>query len=281
MLLIGTARPVPHRDDLLALHRLAGDDGRIQLTGLAEPAVADLVAVLAGGRPDGSLLRLAEGAAGNPLYLTELVAALMRGSNLTLTPAGTAALADGTDLGGQPGSSGPGSIPGSLSAVIADRLGFVTGPVRDVLRAAALLGVDFEISDLAIVLGRGLPELLPAVDEARVAGVLAESGSSLGFRHPMIRAALYEEMPAAVRAAWHRDAARALAAAGTPPERVARQLLCAADGSGPARLWTSGCWTGWSAPPTSCSARRRRRGGTARPGSRQHPVRGRTTTTGW
>ena len=62
--------------------------------------------------------------------------------------------------------------------MIADRLGFVTGPVRDVLRAAALLGVDFEISDLAIVLGRGLPELLPAVDEARAAGVLAESGSS-------------------------------------------------------------------------------------------------------
>ena len=236
LLLIGTARPVPHRDDLLALHRLAGDDGRIQLTGLAEPAVADLVAVLAGGRPDGSLLRLAEGAAGNPLYLTELVAALMRGSNLTLTPAGTAALADGTDLGGRAGQPVPGSIPGSLSAVIADRLGFVTGPVRDVLRAAALLGVDFEISDLAIVLGRGLPDLLPAVDEARVAGVLAESGSSLGFRHPLIRAALYEEMPAAVRAAWHRDAARALAAAGAPPERVARQLLRAADGAGPAEV---------------------------------------------
>ena len=235
LLLIGTARPVPHRDDLLALRRLAGDNGRIQLTGLAEPAVADLVAVLAGGRPDGSLLQLAEGAAGNPLYLTELVAALMRGSNLTLTPAGTAELADGTDLvGAEPGSAIAGSIPGSLSAVIADRLGFVAGPVRDVLRAAALLGVDFEISDLAIVLGRGLPDLLPAVEEARVAGVLAESGGSLGFRHPMIRAALYEEMPAAVRAAWHRDAARALAAAGAAPERVARQLLRAADGPGTA-----------------------------------------------
>jgi DNA-binding CsgD family transcriptional regulator len=118
--------------------------------------------------------------------------------------------------------------------VIADRLGFVPGPVRDVLRGAALLGVDFEISDLAVVLGRGLPDLLPAVEEARVVGVLAESGGSLGFRHPMIRAALYEEMPAAVRAAWHRDAARALAAAGAPPERVARQLLRAADSPGPA-----------------------------------------------
>jgi DNA-binding CsgD family transcriptional regulator len=223
LLLIGTARPVPHRDDLLALRRIVGDDGRIQLTGLAEPAVADLVTLLAGGRPDGSLLHLAEGAAGNPLYLTELVSALLRGSNLTLTPAGTAALV---------GETGP----DSLSAVIADRLGFVTGPVRDVLRAAALLGVDFEISDLAIVLGRSLPDLLPAIDEARVAGVLAESGNSLGFRHPLIRAALYEEMPAAVRAAWHRDAARALAAAGAPPERVARQLLCAADGASPAEV---------------------------------------------
>jgi DNA-binding CsgD family transcriptional regulator len=222
LLLIGTARPVPHREDLLALRRVVGDD-RIQLTGLAEPAVADLVALLAGGKPDGSLLHLAEGAAGNPLYLTELVAALLRGSNLTLTQAGTAALV---------GETGP----DSLSAVIADRLGFVTGPVRDVLRAAALLGVDFEISDLAIVLDRGLPDLLPAVDEARAAGVLVESGNTLGFRHPLIRDALYEEMPAAVRAAWHREAARALAAAGAPPERVARQLLRAVDGSGSAEV---------------------------------------------
>jgi len=254
LLLIGTARPVPHRGDLLALRRLVRDGGRIQLMGLTDPAVADLVALLAGGRPDGDLLRLAEGAAGNPLYLTELVAALMRGSNLTLTPTGTAALVGGAGLTGtethnvviaRDGSPKPpsgavapadGFIPASLSAVIADRLGFVPGPVRDVLRAAALLGVDFEISDLAIVLGRALPDLLPAVDEARVAGVLAESGNSLGFRHPLIRAALYDEMPTAVRAAWHRDAARALADASAPPERVARQLLRAADGSDPTEV---------------------------------------------
>ena len=45
------------------------------------------------------------------------------------------------------------------------------------------------------------------------------------FRHPLIRAALYDEMPAPVRAAWHRDAGRALAEAGAPADRVARQLL--------------------------------------------------------
>ena len=65
-----------------------GDAARLQLTALTEAAVADLVADLAGGQPDGNLLRLADGAAGNPLYVTELVAALARSSSLTITDAG-------------------------------------------------------------------------------------------------------------------------------------------------------------------------------------------------
>jgi len=219
LLLVGMMRPVPQRDDLLALRHMAGFAARLQLTGLAEAAVAELVAALAGGKPDGKLLRLADGAAGNPLYLTELVAALARSSSLTVTSAGAAAL-----------TSGP--APSSLSAAIADRLGFVPGWVREVLRAAALLGVDFAVPDLATVLGRGVADLVPAVHEACAAGVLAESGNGLGFRHPVIRAALYDEIPAPVRAAWHRAAGRALAEAGAPADRVARQLLWAVDGSG-------------------------------------------------
>jgi len=212
LLMVGMMRPVPTRDDLLALRRGADDAARLELTGLTAAAVADLVATLAGGKPGGNLLQLADGAAGNPLYVSELVAALARGSSLSITEAGTAELAGG-------------SAPGSLSAAIADRLGFVAGSVRDVLRAAALLGVDFAVPDLAIVLGRSVPDLIPAVDEARAAGVLVESGQRLGFRHPLLRAALYDEMPVAVRAAWHHDAGRALAEAGAPPDRVARQLL--------------------------------------------------------
>ena len=219
LLLVGMMRPVPQRDDLLALRRAAGDAVRLQLTGLTEAAVAELVATLAGGQPDEELLRLADGAAGNPLYVTELVAALARGSSLTITDAGAAKL-----------TSGP--APSSLSAAIADRLGFVSGSVREVLRAAALLGVDFAVPDLATVLSRGVADLVLAVYEACAAGVLAESGHGLGFRHPLIRAALYDEIPAPVRAAWHRDAARALAEAGAPADRVARQLLSAVGGSG-------------------------------------------------
>src|ERR1700722_11508756 len=129
LLLVGMMRPVPQRDDLLALRRLVGDAARVQLAGLTEAAAADLIAALTGGQPDGSLRRLAEGAAGNPLYITELVAALMRSSTVTITGAGLATLAAG-------------SAPSSLSAAIAERLAFVSSPAREVLRAAALLGVD-------------------------------------------------------------------------------------------------------------------------------------------
>jgi len=74
-------RPAPQRDDLLALRRVVDDDARLQLTGLSGSAVA----ALAGGRPDRSLLRLDDGAAGNPLYITEPVAALARSSSLTVS----------------------------------------------------------------------------------------------------------------------------------------------------------------------------------------------------
>jgi DNA-binding CsgD family transcriptional regulator len=219
LLLIGTMRPVPQREDLLALRRAVGEDARLQLAGLTEAAVADLVEALAGGKPGRRLLRLADGAAGNPLYITELVGALARSSRVTITGTGAAELTGDT-------------APGSLSAAIADRLGFVSGPVREVLRAAALLGVDFAVPDLAVVAGRSVVDLVPALDEARAAGVLAESGNGMGFRHPLIRAALYEEIPVPVRAAWHRDAGRALAKAGAPADRVARQLLPATGGPG-------------------------------------------------
>jgi DNA-binding CsgD family transcriptional regulator/tetratricopeptide (TPR) repeat protein len=217
LLLVGMMRPVPQREDLLALRHTADLAERLQLGGLPEEAVTELVGTLAGGKPDNELMNLADGAAGNPLYLTELVDALTRSSGLTVSDSGTAELTSE-------------HAPESLPAAIADRLGFVPSPVREVLRAAALLGVDFAVSDLATVLGRSVVDLISAFDEARAAGVLAESGSTFGFRHPMIRAALYEEIPAPVRAAWHREAGRALAAAGAPADRVARQLLQAFPG---------------------------------------------------
>jgi DNA-binding CsgD family transcriptional regulator/tetratricopeptide (TPR) repeat protein len=214
LLLIGLTRPAAQREDLVTLRRTVDAGARVQLNALTQSDVAELVKTLAGGQPDKGLLRLARGAAGNPLYLTELLAALNRSGGIVVTATGAARLT--TD-----------SVPDSLAAAIADRLDFVSTPTREVLRAAALLGVEFVVPDLTIVLGKAVTEVMPALDEARATGVLTDSGNgaTLAFRHPLLRDALYAELSAPVRSAWHLEAGHALAAAGAAPDRVARQLL--------------------------------------------------------
>jgi DNA-binding CsgD family transcriptional regulator len=222
LLLIGTMRPVPQRDELLAVHRAVGEEGTITLGQLPEPAVAELISTIVRGKPGADLLRLADGAAGNPLYLNELMDVLARATRISVNSAGVVVVAGGP-------------VPGSLAAAIAHRLDFLSREVRTVLQAAALLGVEFLVSDLAIVLDRRITELVPAIDEALAAGVLEEAGERLAFRHPLIRDALYDDIPPAIRPAWHRDAAKALAEAAVPINRVARQLLRGIDspGAGP------------------------------------------------
>jgi tetratricopeptide (TPR) repeat protein len=59
--------------------------------------------------------------------------------------------------------------------------------------------------------------------------VRLEAGSLLVFRHPLIRQALYEAVPAGLRSALHRQVAQALADAGAPTNRVAEQIVAAED----------------------------------------------------
>ena len=216
LLLIGTVRPGADRDELAVARTRRDQVERLSVGPLPRPAVTDLVTRLAGGRPAPELATLAHGAAGNPLYLTELVAALARDGGLDLTPDGIARVThDGA--------------PRSLSSAIESRLGFLADDTHLVLRAAALLGVRFSVADLAVVLRRRVAELIAALDAACVAGVLVDADGYLSFRHPLVRSALYEGIPAAVRAAWHVEAARALAESGAVVDDVARQLIAACD----------------------------------------------------
>jgi len=226
LLVVGMTRPIPRRDDVHALRRMVEPDGVVRLPSLSGTEVAQVVERMVGATPGARLLELAQGAAGNPLYLTELVDALVRARALVSHDVAVEA------IGGSP--------PCSLSAVIADRLEFLSTPVRDVLRAAALLGENFSVAELALLSGQRVTDLLSILDDAILTGVLLDNGAELAFRHPLIRAALYNGMPAAVRAAWHRDAARVLAHDGAPVERVARQLLPAVevqDTPGPVDEW--------------------------------------------
>jgi DNA-binding CsgD family transcriptional regulator len=212
LLLIGIVRPVPQRPELLAVRRVICETNVVQLDGLSGAEVAQLVAQLVGGTPGADLLKLAAEAAGNPLYLTEITDAFLRDRRLDATDAGVVCVSDG-------------AAPVSLFGAIVDRLDFLSRDTRRVLRAAALLGAEFLVADLAAVLNCRVVDLLEAIDLARTAGVLIDASEKLVFRHPLIRAALYDEIAEAVRPAWHQEAAKALADAGAPIDRVAQQLL--------------------------------------------------------
>jgi DNA-binding CsgD family transcriptional regulator/tetratricopeptide (TPR) repeat protein len=210
LLLVGAYRPVPRRAEL---DPLRADGTLIRLDPLPDDAIAEVLAGLAGGRPGPRLRTLAAQAAGNPLYLRELVDALGREAAITYA-AGDVELVDGWAK----------RAPATLSAAIAGRLGFLSHDGTTALRVATLLGPEFSLEDVAAVLQLPATTLAGVFAEAAAAGVIT-GGDRLSFRHPLLRHALYEDMPGAVRTALHRHVAQTLAATGASAERVAAQLL--------------------------------------------------------
>jgi DNA-binding CsgD family transcriptional regulator len=188
--------------------------------------VAALVTAMLGAPPGEALRQLTAQAVGNPLYLRELIDALVREQALEIGP-DTAEVATARQ-----------QLPASLAAVLSERLSVVSAGTAQLLRTAALLGGTFTVTDLAVLQRRPASDLAAGLQEAVVAGLLAASGPQLAFRHPLIRQALYESMPAALRTALHAEAAQELAATGADALSVAQQLAAApGPGPGPAQPW--------------------------------------------
>jgi DNA-binding CsgD family transcriptional regulator/tetratricopeptide (TPR) repeat protein len=221
LLLAGSVRPGAGADVARLRRAIAEREGALlDLDPLANGEIRELVRVLAGGRPGRRLLEVADRAGGNPLYARELVDGLVRDGRVRVS-------GGVVELAGDAGAR----VPVSLAAAVEDRLAGLAGltgladDAVQVLRWAALLGNEFSVADLAVVSGRSAGDLIPVLEAAGDAGVLAEAGLRLRFRHGLIRQVLYEGMPAGLRLALHLQAARMLAGAGAPPERVAAQLV--------------------------------------------------------
>jgi DNA-binding CsgD family transcriptional regulator len=142
------------------------------------------------------------------------------------------------DAGGQVEAAGE-YRPLALAEAITSRLDALSPEGRQMLSAAALLGVEFAVPDLGLASGLPVIVLAGLLGQAREAGVLAGTQAGMAFRHPLIRDVLYQQMSAGVRAAWHLDLARMLTAEGAPVSAVARQLAAAlaAGGELPAADW--------------------------------------------
>jgi DNA-binding SARP family transcriptional activator/tetratricopeptide (TPR) repeat protein len=94
-------------------------------------------------------------------------------------------------------------------------------------RRVALLGSAFTTDELLAVSGVGEDEAYRHLEVALAALVVEPAEAGFRFRHPMVRDALVDGMPAYAVAAARREVAEQLAGLGAPPGRVAHHLLAA------------------------------------------------------
>ena len=211
------------------LDRLAGaleavGARHLVLRPLTGEAVTGLVAQAVAAEPGPRLLAQVSGAAGNPLFVTELLGALAQEGAIT-TAGGRAEVAETV-------------LPPTLRLTILRRLSFLPEPTLVALRSAAILGSGFSLTDLATVTGRSAVDLSVVLAEAIRARVVEDDGARLRFRHELIRDAIYEDLAGSVRRALHREAGQRLAQAGAPALQVAEHLARgAAPGDPEAVAW--------------------------------------------
>jgi DNA-binding SARP family transcriptional activator/tetratricopeptide (TPR) repeat protein len=215
LLLVAAARPEPSGRELARLRRgVEARNGHVlSLSPLPDAEIVELFGRAVGALPGDTLRSLAARTGGNPLYARAMLTGLLRRHAVRVT--------DGV---AEVDPAVAAEVPRSLIAAVRATLDVLTGETKEVLRQAALLGVGFAITDVAAVTGRSPFDLMGVLDEAVAANVVVDAGTELAFRHPFLRQALIESVPAAVRPAMHRHAAEALARAGSSVVRVAEQL---------------------------------------------------------
>ena len=211
--LLGSTRLLPRPAELeRTLETIDRAGGRrLPLGPLGEAAVGELVTEVVAAEPGPRLLTEVAGAGGNPLFVTELVGALLQEGAIQVAD-GRAEVVETT-------------LPPTLRLTVLRRLGLLPDDTLEALRAASILGSSLSLTDLSTTTGRSVLELSSALAEAIRAHVLEDDGDGLRFRHDLLREALYEDLPAGVRVALHREAGRRLAASGAPALRVAEQLV--------------------------------------------------------
>ena len=204
LLLAAAARPSPAGGRTLAA--LSGVAG-IELLApgpLSVAASSELVSSLAPEATDEACRTCHELSGGNPFFLTELA----RG----LTEEGVAHQEPGADWS-----------PEGATRAVRHRLAGLSPAARELARAASVLGEPAELRHAAALSGVDAPAARVAADHLREAGLFGAT-RELEFLHPILRAAVYDDLPAGARGDLHGRAARLLAEDGLPAERVAAQL---------------------------------------------------------
>jgi ATP/maltotriose-dependent transcriptional regulator MalT len=187
--------------------RFAGGDHRVtrlRLAGLSAGELAAMARELGVGELSGrAIAQLLDHTGGNSLHCRALLE--------ELGPDGLARAGD--DL----------PAPRELAAVVLTRLKALSGPAQGLITAAAVLGRSFPLAAAAAL--AGLDDPLAALDEATGAGLLVEdrtgAGAAIAFAHPLIQAAVRDDLGPARRRRLHQAAVALVPASAALGHRVA------------------------------------------------------------
>ncbi len=186
----------------IAAHELASV---IQLAPLSEDGVAHLVRLVLDGADDELCAACAAAAGGNPFYLRELTAALAAVEGEST--------ADVAALRGEP-----------ASRTILGRIAALGQPASRLAAAAAVLGDGAPLEHAAELSGLEPDEAARGADALAGAAIL-EPGAPLTFVHPIVREAVYGDVPDAQRARDHAQAAELLRDSRADAELIASHLI--------------------------------------------------------
>ncbi len=114
--------------------------------------------------------------------------------------------------------------PERVARMVLMRIARLPPEAAVVARSLAILGEGSDLSLLAAMDGADLEVTQKAADELRASAIL-DGGSSPRFIHPLVRNAIYSDMPVGERSRAHAQAAMVLRERKARPEQIASQLL--------------------------------------------------------
>jgi DNA-binding NarL/FixJ family response regulator len=207
---------------------------RLDLRPLAEDGLRALAAryALSGADADRLVAYLRARSEGNPFFAGELLRALEEDG----------ALRRG-DGGWRLGELAHLAMPALLRQVLDGRLGRLTAEDQRLLAVASVIGQEVPLGPWATVGGASEDELLPTIEAAMGARLVAPlaDGTGVRFAHALIREALYAGILPPLRRAHHRRTGEALAASPRPdPDAVAYHFEQARDARAVAWLVAAG-----------------------------------------
>ena len=185
----------------------------LQVRPLSQDAAVILARERLGSDADDEFCRSCHAATGgNPLFLRELLRALDAAAVVPSAGAATEVQTVG---------------PATVSRFVLHRMASLGPSATELARAVAVLGDDSELQLVGRIAGLSEVEARAAADDLVRAEIFVRA-ERLSFVHPIVRAALYEDLAPGERHARHAAAADVLTRDGASPERVTAHLLLTA-----------------------------------------------------